>query len=902
MKKLKKILRITGLILLLLIGVLFAAPYLFKPQIVSFVKKQVNNTLNATVDFTNVDISFFRHFPRVAVALDGLTITGIADFSKDTLLASKKIDAAVNIMSVLKGTNMIVYSIVIDEPRINARVTKQGKANWDIVKADSSSTEINGDKKPFHLQLQEYAISNGYIKYADESSGMNAEIVNLSHTGKGNFASELFTLSTKTRADAFSFTYGAIPYFVHTQTGIDADIQVNNKTNTYTFNTDKINLNELLLKADGFFQLVNDSTYAMDIRFAAPSTNFKNILSLIPVVYQKDFKNIKTSGEAVFNGMVKGTYSETQIPAYDINLAVKNGFFQYPDLPKPVKNINLSLAVNNPDGITDHTVITVPAGHIELDSEPFDFRLLIKNPVSNLFIDAAAKGKLDLSKIAQLVKLDAGTKLTGLLDADITVNGQVDAIENQRYDQFNAGGTIDLNNFFYASASYPDGITLHNVQSSFTPRNVILGNVNGRYLETNFTANGQINNLLSYVLKNQPLEGVLSVKTDKINLNDWMGVSTDTAAKGTEAAQPFIVPNNITFIVNTTADEVQYDNVNIKNLSGSLQIANETVQLKNIKGNTLDGSMNINGSYSTSESKKNPDIALTYDVKDLDIEKTFYAFNTVQKLMPIGQFIAGKLNSQLSMKGKLGENMMPDLGSLTGNGNLLLIQGFLSKFKPLEEIAQKLQVKELDQISIKDVKNYIEFTNGKVMVKPFKIRVKEIEMEIGGFHGLDQSLDYLINLNIPRSMMGEKGNGFVNNLVTQAANKGVPVKLGDIIPIQIKLGGFIKKPEIKTDLKQTAASITEDLKKQATEFAKAKIDSTKTAVRKAVTDSVQSAKKQVAKAAEDEIKKKLFGAKDTTGNNSADTLSTRKKLEETGKGLIKDLFRKKKKDTTKTGG
>lgn len=906
MKKLKKILKITAIVLFLLIGFLFAAPYLFKSQIVTFVKKQINKNLNAKVDFKDVDISFFRHFPKVAVALDGLQVVGVDEFAEDTLVAAKRIDAAVNIMSVIKGKDMTIYSVTIDQPRIHALVTKEGKANWDITKPDTASTnEPAAESKPFQLSLQQYAINDGYILYDDKSGDMKAEILHLNHEGKGDFTSDQFTLSTKTNAEALNFIYGAIPYFANTQTGIDADIQIDNKTNTYTFKTDKINLNELKLNADGFFQLANDSTYKMDIKFNAPSTDFINILSLIPVVYQNDFKGIKTSGEAVFNGFVKGTYSETQIPAYNINLDVKNGFFQYPDLPKPVKNINLSLKVDNPDGVTDHTVVNIPKGHIELDNDPFDFRLLVKNPVTSMFIDAAAKGKLDLSKVAQLVKLEPGTKLAGLLNADVNVAGKVDAIQNQQFDQFTAGGTIDLNNFLYASKEYPDGVKLDNLQSSFNPKNVVLSNVSGQYLKTNFSANGQINNLLAYVLKNQALDGLLNIKADKINLNDWMGVSTDTAATSTasaEASQPFAVPDNINFIVNANADQVHYDKLDIKNLSGTLQIENETVKLKNIKGDALDGSMNINGSYSTAESKKNPDISLTYDVKDLDVEKTFYAFNTVQKLMPIGQFIAGKLNSQLTMKGKLGQDMMPDLSSLTGNGNLLLIQGFLSKFKPLEQIAQTLSIKELDQVSIKDIKNYIEFTNGKVMVKPFKTKVKDIEMEIGGFHGFDQSLDYVINLKIPRAMMGEKGNAFVNNLVSQVNNKGVPVKLGDIVPIQIKLGGSIKNPQIKTDLKQTATNIADDLKQQVTDFAKAKVDSTKVAVTKAVKDSVESAKKQLAKAAEVELKKRLTGKKDSSDVAGTDTVSTKKKLEETGKGLIKDLFKKKKKDTAKTGG
>ena len=41
--------------------------------------------------------------------------------------------------------------------------------------------------------------------------------------------------------------------------------------------------------------------------------------------------------------------------------------------------------------------------------------------------------------------------------------------------------------------------------------------------------------------------------------------------------------------------------------------------------------------------KKNQPLAISYDVKDMDVQKAFFSFNTIQKLMPIGQFLAGKL-------------------------------------------------------------------------------------------------------------------------------------------------------------------------------------------------------------------------------------------------------------------
>jgi len=100
---LKKILKITGITILVLLVILFTAPYIFKGKIIKIVKKEINNSVTAKVDFTDLDLSFFRRFPRVSVALEGLQVIGIDEFAKDTLISAKEIDVAVNLVIVISG-------------------------------------------------------------------------------------------------------------------------------------------------------------------------------------------------------------------------------------------------------------------------------------------------------------------------------------------------------------------------------------------------------------------------------------------------------------------------------------------------------------------------------------------------------------------------------------------------------------------------------------------------------------------------------------------------------------------------------------------------------------------------------------------------------------------------------
>lgn len=1024
----KKFLKITGITLLVLILLAFLIPILFKKQITELVKKEINKSLTARVDFKDVSLSLFRHFPQVSINIDDLTVTGTGVFEKDTLISAQSIDVSANLISVIKGKDIKVSGIFLKTPRIKALVKPDGQANWDIVKESGDETTPDADTSAsaFQLTLKKYEIENGYVYYKDESSDMFAEITGLNHEGSGDFTADVFTLSTETKADAVNFSYASVPYLVNTRTLLDADIKIDNTRQLYSFDTDDIALNNLKLSADGSLGIINDSTYSMDMRFKTPSNEFKDILSMIPNVYKSDFDKIKTSGTAALEGWVKGNYSPAQLPAYDVKLQVADGMFQYPDLPKPVKNIQVDLHASNPDGVFDNTVINLSKGHLEMDNEPFDFRFLFKNPETAQYIDAALKGRLDLAQVGQFVKLEPGTKLGGLLQADAYAKGNMAALQNQS-GPFNAGGFLNIKSLLYSSPAFPQPIkngdmdirientggvadntsirvtnghievgndpfdfainitrpmtsmifdgnakgrfTLDNVKqfvtfepgtslsgllnadvrfagsmdainkgaydqvqttgtasltqvkyespdykgginvpvvtASFTPKNVKLTEFRGSYLGSNFSGTGSLDNMIGYAIKDEPLAGTLSVEVDKMNLNDWMGTPEATAEPAAAetttatASDPFIVPGNLNLQLNAKAGAVTYDKVTYSNIRGGLHLANQAVQLQNLSAEALDGSMVFNGSYSTRADKKNPAIALTYDVKDISIQKAFNAFNTVKKLMPIGQFLAGKLNSQLTLNGSLNGDMMPNLASLTGKGNLLLLEGVLQKFGPLEKLANTLQISELQSITIKDIRNYIEFKNGQVLVKPFTIKVKDIEMEIGGMHGFDQSIDYAIAMKVPRKYLGNQGNALLNNLATEANKKGIPVQLGDVVNLNVKMGGSIGNPSIKTDLKEVAGDLASDLKEQAEEFAKQKVDSVKTALRDTLTavknKVVEDAKEKV----KDELQERLFGKTDSTKAKD----STKKKPEEQIKSTIKDLFNKPKKntkDTTKT--
>ena len=414
--------------------------------------------------------------------------------------------------------------------------------------------------------------------------------------------------------------------------------------------------------------------------------------------------------------------------------------------------------MTNAGGVADKTVIDISQGHIELGKEPVDFVLQLQNPVSTVNFSGKAKGRLTLDNLKQFVSFPAGTSLSGLLNADMGFAGSKDAINKAEYDKIALTGNAELANVNYTSKDYPTGVSIPVSSLLFSPKNITLNNLTAKYLGTNLTAAGTLDNLVGYLVEKQPLTGNLTASADNMNLNEWMGTSAADESNDPPSASsgPFLVPQGVNFTISASVNKVKYDKVEYNYINGIVLMSDEKVVFENVKAKALDGTILINGSYSTKINREKPDISLSYDVKNMDVQKAFYAYNTMKFLMPVGKYLSGKLHSQLSMIGNLDGKMMPLLNSLTGKGNLLLLEGVLEKFAPLEKIAAVLDVDRLKSISIKDIKNYIEFANGKVLVKPFTVKIKDIEMEISGFHGLDQSMDYAVKMKLPKGCDGKQ--------------------------------------------------------------------------------------------------------------------------------------------------
>lgn len=876
-KWIKRLFAAIGILLLLIILAAVLIPILFKDKIEAAVKEQVNAQLNADVDWGAWDLSILSSFPNASFEVSDVKVCNRAPFEGICLARVGKLEATVGLMSLF-GDRILIKRVALDHPYVVAKVLEDGRANWDIAKADSSAAAepVDTSKTLFNVNLSEYSITDGHVIYDDATLPMLMDIAGLDHTGTGDFTQDLFVLKTVTHSDSTTLVFDGVKYLKNVKADIKADLDMDMPKMKFTFKENEVAINQLTLGFDGWVAMPTDDI-AMDIKWDTKKTDFGTLLSLVPAEFAGNLAGVDMTGKCAFNGFVKGTYNDKQMPGFGLNIGVDNGRFKYPDLPASCDNIYVDCNITSPEGKDmDGMVVDLKRFALSMAGNPVEARMHLSTPMSDPDVDAGLKANLDLASIKKVVPMGKD-ELQGIVNADVTMVGRMSAVEKQQYDKFKAAGSLQLKGMNYRSDSLPYGIGISDLLFKFSPQFLELANYDGTVGGSDLHASGRVDNYLQWWLKDSTLAGTFNVTSNKFDLNELMGPS-DPAAANTSTADTtplsvIEVPKNIDFRMATAVKQVIYDKMKLENCKGALHVHDQRVDLKDVFFNLFNGSATMSGAYETKNPTK-PTIVFNYDVRDFDIEQTVQYMETVQKMAPIAKNCKGAFSTALKMRADLDAGMMPVMQSLTGDGTLRTKSVKLVGVKVIEEVNKFLKNKNLENPTLQDVSFSYEFRDGKMITKPFDVKLDKVKARVGGSTAFaDQAIDYDMTAKVPTEMFGAGANQAVAGLLGKAGSAlGTNIALPKELDMTGKITGTVTNPVFKpvfggggTDLKETVvaevkATINEEIGKKKEELiaaAKAERDRLVAEAQKQAADAKAKAREEAAR-----VKKQAYDAAD----------------------------------------
>ena len=784
----KKLLKIAGITIAAIIILLMVLPLALKGKVETIIKQEGNKMLNAQFDFESLDISLLSQFPLASITLENFWLKGIGEFENDTLLNAGELTAAVNLASLFGDSGYEISKIIIDDTKVKAIVLEDGRPNWDVMKADSTATTETTDtaSTPFRIQLKKLSVDNLTFIYDDRQANMYAEVIDLDAACSGDFGSERTTLELESETPSVTFRMGGVPFLSHANIGADMNIDADFATNKFTLKENALSLNAIRATIDGWVALT-EKGMDMDIKLNSNEIKFKEILSLIPAIYAKDFDGLKTEGEATLTAFAKGSMEgDSIVPQFDVDLKVKNAMFRYPSLPAGVDNINIAAKVANPGGAIDATTVNVNPFNFSLAGNPMSMTAMVKTPMSDLDFNVTAKGKLDLGKIKDVYPLE-DMQLNGIVDADMSLNGRMSYIQKELYDRVQAAGNINLSNMKLQMKDIPD-VDIKKSTFSFTPRYLKLSETTVNIGENDLTFDSQFENYMGYALKGSTLKGTLNIASNKFNLNDFMtGDSTataateETAAADTAAMGIIRIPDNIDFRMQVKMKEVLMNKMSFNNLNGLLVVKDSKVDMQNLSLNTMGGSVVVNGAYATPKNGE-PRLDAGFSLNEIGFANAYRDLDMVQQLAPIFAGLKGNFSGNIKVNTLLDETMSPVINSLNGSGSLSTKDLSLSGVKAIDMVADIVKKPSLKEAKVKDLKIDFTIADGRINTKPFDLKLDDYTMNLSGSTGLDQTIDYKGKITIPQSL------GKVSQLGT----------------VDMNIGGTFTSPKVSIDMESLA--------------------------------------------------------------------------------------------------
>jgi len=791
--------------------------------LLNIIKTLLTSRGNAKIDFSDFNLSVITHFPKVEMEIHDLSIVGLYEFSNDTIFAAKTISSKISIMDMIGNKDLEINDVLIDRPKINFVVHRDGKENWADIQPEISTVaqpKTDGSSAgSLKLKLNDIQINHLNVLYTNQEFPLTISINNTNLQSNGHVSGTSSDYAIMGESEEIVLEYDSVKYISKTSLKADALMKCDFDKLYYSFEKAKFWVNDLPLILTGSFAMPNDSTF-FDLGFETEKSDFATILKLLPTDYQKYFEKAEILGAAEFKGKVKGLYFKKTYPAIDVSMKVNDDRFKYQEISKSFDDIQVSAQISKPEGEMNLFVINIEQAHGTISNNPFDLRLLFNDVLSDPGIDAYFSGTLDFLTLSQILQIDS-IDIAGIVNAKMQMTGKLSAIERFKYDQFASNGDVYLKNFRIQTKEMYRPLEINQAKIKANTNIITLEQFDGKLGQSDFRLKGTLNNYLSYFLKDGVLKGNLLLNSEFVNFSELTNLKRNgpartevktevqpTSANITDSIAAFQVPDQLDIQLQSSIKRAVIDQVPVNNLSGLIVLRNRRLDFTNINMGVFDGQVTLNGSYA-GNSNNQPKFEFDMNLDKIDLPAAFRSISTFQRYIPVAEKSQGKMSSKFALSGIMTDKMKLVPSSLNGQGVISTYDLMIVDSPVFDQIRGIIKKEKLRNVRIDDFSAQFQFQNGNLAVSPFKTRIADQQASIYGnlsaAREIKMNMDFIVN----REDLGAD------------INKGLDILPGSQnikkVEATVILKGDLSKPDISLDLSKARKQIQNEVTKASKE-------------------------------------------------------------------------------------
>ena len=779
MKKSTKniLIAIVALLGVLVVGVALV-PVLFRGRIVELLRSELNDRIDATVSFSDVDVSLLSTFPTLTAAASELTITGKGDFAEVTLFTAESIGAGIDLIGLVLRSEITIESIEVNAPEVHLLVRADGSANYDIVPEPAEGSETPDEAIAF--EIKRLRIDDGSLTFVTPS--LDIVVAGLEHDGRAKISGAVQELSAKTSVDALTARVGGIGYLKKAKTSVDVTATLDTAKERLTLHALDVAVHQLALEGTGEIGWSGAGT-ALDLKLASrEGLPVKALISAIPNAYAADFEGLKASGTFSLAATIQGELGpdDDDVPSFSATANVQNGAFKYPDLPLGVTNLVLDAKAKHPGGHLDRMRIDVPKYGFAAGKSKAKGRVTVTRPMSQPQVDLSLDGRFDLAEIAQAYPIPDVEGVEGLVAATVELEAKGERIEK-------LSGNVEVSNLRYRPTNAAP-VHIRTARIVLSPESTTIKELEARVAESDVSLTGIVSPLTTLLLDDQKVTASVWLKSNRLRVEDFASSDDSNVDEG----EAFLLPDNIDAKLQFDVGTLTYEDLVLRNFKGTGRLRDRKLFLEGVRADALGGSMKADGTVETPSGAPGR-FDIHYAVDQARFVEAFESLPSMRAYVPIARFLDGRFSTDLDASGTLGDDLSPQLESIGASGIAAAIQSKLnSEFKPLAALSEAVPVirKPLD---IDSFRTRFKIEDGVVRVSPFTVKSGSVSMLVGGTHGLDQEMNYQVSTEVPLDKLSSKLSKEVQVLKLDLSK-------ANVVGVRANLTGSIAAPRVSVDV------------------------------------------------------------------------------------------------------
>jgi AsmA protein len=454
--------------------------------------------------------------------------------------------------------------------------------------------------------------------------------------------------------------------------------------------------------------------------------------------------------------VAKGVYDKGKsiFPIAKGNVNVKNGYLKTDYYPNAIENINLVAQLTNGNGAFSDTKFTIRPASFVFEGKP----VLVNASFTN-FDDVAyeikAKGEIDVAKVYKVFS-QKGLDLDGYIKADVAFKGKQSDATNGNYAKLQNSGTLQLRDIGLQSEYLPKKFIIREGIFKFHQDKMDFSNFIAGYGQSDFTMNGQMANVINFVLSDREvLKGSFAFDSKFINADEFMSGASEpkindsiVKVQTSTASGVIVIPSNFDLNLKANAAKVSFNGLNLENAKGNMTINGGKLQLKQTGFDLIGCNINMDAAYG-SETAARAFFDFKVKAKDFDIKRAYNEIPMFKEMASAAESAEGIVSLDYQIGGKLDANMAPIYASLAGGGVLSVKKVRMKGFKMMNVVSSKTGKESVRDPDVSKVDIKTKIKNNIMTVERFKFKVAGFRPRIEGTTSLDGQLNLKMRLGLP---------------------------------------------------------------------------------------------------------------------------------------------------------